>query len=127
LGAEAPEIDVGHVVSGKYSLVRLLGRGSMGEVWAATHLTLHEPMAIKFLMPEKGALDASETLSRRFLFEAQVAARLSRKTRHIVSVTDHGVDQGIAYLVMELLSGDTAEAVVKRSGPRPPIGSFAGC
>jgi eukaryotic-like serine/threonine-protein kinase len=113
------EIDVGKVVAGKYELLRLLGRGAMGEVWVARHSTLQEPMAIKFVTPERELSGEGDTLVKRFLFEAQVAANLSRKTRHIVSVTDHGVDDGIAYLVMELLQGDTVEALVERGGPRP--------
>jgi serine/threonine protein kinase len=55
------------------------------------------------------------TASARFLFEAQVAARLSRRTPHIVRVTDHGEDHGLAYLVMELLVGETLEARLMRT------------
>jgi hypothetical protein len=50
----------------------------------------------------------------RFRFEAQVAARLSRKTRHVVRVTDHGHDGALAFLVMERLEGQTLE---RRSSP----------
>jgi serine/threonine-protein kinase len=116
------EVDVGHVVAGKYELVRLLGRGSMGEVWAAHHTTLGEQVALKLLTqpgsPEDGEDPA--TAAARFLFEAQVAARLSRKTRHIVRVTDHGEEEGVVYLVMELLDGETLENVLERDG-RVPI------
>ncbi len=42
-------IDVGQVVAKKYELVRLLGRGSMGEVWSAHHQALREQVAIKVL------------------------------------------------------------------------------
>ena len=120
------EVDVGHVVAGKYELVRLLGRGSMGEVWAAHHKTLGEQVALKLLSqpatPEDGEDPA--TAAARFLFEAQVAARLSRKTRHIVRVTDHGEEEGVVYLVMELLEGETLENVLERDG-RVPIPTVA--
>jgi len=115
------QIDVGHVIAGKYELVRLLGRGSMGEVWVAHHRTLAEYVAVKVLSqaPSDGGsieddAETPEAASARFLFEAQVAARLSRKTRHIVRVTDHGEEGGIAYLVMELLEGETVEEVLVR-------------
>jgi eukaryotic-like serine/threonine-protein kinase len=111
------EIDLGRVVAGKYELVRLLGRGSMGEVWAAHHKTLSEKLALKLLTPnpsQEEELEDATTANARFRFEAQVAARLSRKTRHIVRVTDHGEEDGLAYLAMELLEGETLEDVLVR-------------
>jgi eukaryotic-like serine/threonine-protein kinase len=115
------DVDVGHVVAGKYELVRLLGRGSMGEVWAAHHKTLAEQVALKLLtqVDPTDELEDSATAAARFLFEAQVAARLSRKTRHIVRVTDHGEEGGVVYLVMELLEGETLENVMARDGKAP--------
>lgn len=94
----------------------------MGEVWQAAHLTLREQVAIKLLTaPFDGIpIEAPEVASARFRFEAQVAARLSRRTRHIVRVTDHGEEGGLAYLVMELLEGQTLEASLLRRGPMPP-------
>jgi len=117
------DVDVGHVVADKYELVRLLGRGSMGEVWVAHHRTLEEKLALKLLTRAPSSeeeLEDPATAAARFLFEAQVAARLSRKTRHIVRVTDHGDDQGVAYLVMELLEGETLESVLTRDRRMPP-------
>jgi serine/threonine-protein kinase len=83
----------------------------MGEVWVARHRTLGEDVALKLLIEEPGfgVGEDRSTAVARFLFEAQVAARLSAKTRHIVRVTDHGEEQGLAYLVMELLEGQTLE------------------
>ncbi len=121
--ASAPmEIDVGRVIAGKYELVRLLGRGSMGEVWAAQHRTLDEHLAIKLLTrapsPDEEVEDPA-TAAARFRFEAQIAAKLSRKTRHIVRVSDHGEEDGLAYLVMELLEGETLDDVLTRDRRAP--------
>ena len=88
------EAEVGHTVGGKYELVRLLGRGSMGEVWLARHKTLAEEVAVKFLKVEMSGPEEMSMWLSRFLFEAQIAARLSRKSRHIVQVTDHGEESG---------------------------------
>jgi eukaryotic-like serine/threonine-protein kinase len=116
-------IDVGEIIHGKYKLMRLLGRGGMGEVWVARHVSLGEEVAIKFLLEPEGTRAAEreggEKARRRFLFEAQVAARLSRKTRHVVSVVDHGEHDGAVYLAMELLEGETLEALLGRAGRRP--------
>jgi serine/threonine-protein kinase len=100
------------VIGGRYELESLLGRGSFGAVWRAHHLSLGEDVAIKLLAQASSSVAPEDpaTASARFLFEAQIAARLSRKTRHIVRVTDHGEeDDGLAYLVMELLEGCTLE------------------
>ena len=121
------DIDVGRVVGGKYELVRLLGRGSMGEVWSAHHRTLGEKLALKLLTqapsPEED-VENPATAAARFQFEAQVAARLSRKTRHIVRVTDHGEEDGLAYLVMEQLEGETLEQVLVRD-TRVPMATMS--
>jgi eukaryotic-like serine/threonine-protein kinase len=108
------DIDVGQLIAGKYELVRLLGKGAMGEVWAATHNSLGGEFAIKLVRPSDDIED--ETASGRFQLEAQVSAKLSRKTRHIISVSDHGEENGLAYLVMELLEGESLETRVKRVG-----------
>jgi serine/threonine-protein kinase len=108
------KVDVGQVIAGKYELQRLLGKGAMGEVWLATHNSLGGEFAVKLLEPADDV--EAETASGRFQLEAQIAARLSRKTRHIVSVTDHGEENGLAYLVMELLQGESLEQRMTRNG-----------
>lgn len=109
------EIDVGTLVAGKYELVRLIGKGAMGEVWLARHDSLGGEFAVKLVATTDDA--EAETASGRFQLEAQIAAKLSRRTRHIVSVSDHGEENGISYLVMELLDGESLEARLKRTGP----------
>jgi len=108
------EIDVGRRIAGKYELVRLLGKGAMGEVWLATHESLGGEFAIKLVRPSDDIED--ETAAGRFQLEAQVSAKLSRKTRHIVSVSDHGEEDGLAYLVMEVLEGESLESRVRHGG-----------
>lgn len=114
VGENVLDIDVGQVIAGKYELVRLIGKGAMGEVWAATHNSLGGEFAIKLVRPSDDIED--ETAAGRFQLEAQVSAKLSRKTRHIVSVSDHGEENGLAYLVMELLDGESLEARLKNKG-----------
>ncbi len=108
-------IDVGQVIAGKYELVKLLGKGAMGEVWLANHNSLGGQFAVKLVEPADDI--EAETAAGRFQLEAQIAAKLSRKTRHIVSVSDHGEEDGLAYLVMELLEGESLESKAKRVGP----------
>ncbi|MBX3233810.1 MAG: serine/threonine protein kinase [Labilithrix sp.] len=114
-----PDLVAGRRIAGdKYELLRKIGVGAMGEVWAARHLSLEEEVAIKLVLRDIQHEDGS-TADSRFLLEARVARMLSRKTRHIVSVTDHGDDGDMAYLVMELLSGEPLDTRLARSGLLP--------
>jgi eukaryotic-like serine/threonine-protein kinase len=97
------------VLSGKYRLERELGRGGMGSVWLAQHLTLRSPVAIKLIDPEIAS--NHEALSR-FLREAQAAASL--RSPHVVQILDHGVDDGVPFIVMELLEGESLAARLER-------------
>lgn len=88
-------------VTDRVQLVRLLGRGGMGSVWVADHLTLERQVAVKFVLQDSGreALD-------RFSREAKLAAKLN--SPHAVRVFDHGtMDAGIPFIVMELLEGES--------------------
>jgi serine/threonine-protein kinase len=115
-------MNAGDILGRKYRLIRLLGRGSMGAVWSACHTTLGEEVAVKLLTraPDLDGMEDDAAAAARFRFEAQVAARLSRKTRHIVRVTDHGEEEGVAYLVMELLEGKTLASRLLLRGRLPP-------
>jgi eukaryotic-like serine/threonine-protein kinase len=97
------------VLSGKYRLDRELGRGGMGSVWLAQHLTLHSPVAIKLI--DATIATNPEALSR-FLREAQAAASL--RSPHVVQILDHGVDNGVPFIVMELLDGESLAARIER-------------
>ncbi len=77
-----------------------LGRGGMGSVFKARHLKLQREVAVKFLAPQV----AGDAEARgRFEREARAMGLLCHP--HIVQVFDFGVEQGEAYLVMELVSG----------------------
>jgi serine/threonine protein kinase len=111
------DIDVGQVIGGKYALVRLIGAGAMGQVWVARHQALEQTFAVKLMLPPTSdsavqSHETAETSLKRFENEARLAAALSRKSRHIASVTDYGVDEDVAYLVMELLEGDGLEKLI---------------
>jgi len=85
-------------------MVRELGRGGMGSVWLAHHLSLDVPCAVKFVDEKL----ASPALLRRFEAEARAAARL--KGPHVVQILDHGVWEGTPYIAMELLEGEDLAA-----------------
>jgi eukaryotic-like serine/threonine-protein kinase len=113
---ESPLPDLsGTVVAGKYRVERLLGKGGMGSVWAGRHVTLGQLVAIKFVHPK---LAGSAEARRRFDNEAKAAARI--KSRHAVSVYDHGVSEaGQPYIVMEYLEGEALERAIRSRGKLP--------
>ena len=104
---------------GRYELIRLLGKGGMGEVWLARHRLLPRSAAIKFVIPPVEADDARrESMTRQFEAEAAAIARLS--SVHTVTLYDFGVtDNGEWYYVMELLDGIDLEQAITLYGPLP--------
>jgi eukaryotic-like serine/threonine-protein kinase len=102
----------GYVVSDRFQLLRVLGRGGMGSVWVARHLSLKIDVAIKFI---DAALADRQDLRSRFAHEAQIAARI--QSPHVVGILDYGFDRGRPYIAMELLQG---EALRLRLGRRLP-------
>jgi eukaryotic-like serine/threonine-protein kinase len=100
-------MEVAAIIAGKYRVDRVLGRGSMSVVMGATHLQLHRPVAIKFLLPD---LLGQRPFAQRFLREAQAAARL--RSEHVAHVIDVGaLDNGAPYMVMEYLDGADLSSV----------------
>lgn len=100
---------------GPYSLLRPIGKGSMGVVWEAKHALLRRPAAIKLLPPDG---TGNEALAR---FEREI--RLMTRLTHpnTVSVFDVGrTPEGELYYVMELLDGLDLATVVERDSPMPP-------
>src|SRR6266536_3497353 len=98
---------------GPYELVSPLGAGGMGEVYKARDTRLERTVAIKVL-PQH--LSASLEVRQRFEREAKTISQLSHP--HICALYDVGNQDGVEYLVMEYLEGETlAERLVK--GPLP--------
>jgi serine/threonine-protein kinase len=88
---------------GAYRVTRMIGRGGMGEVYAAEHTLLRREAAIKVLLPE---LSQNQEIVQRFFNEARAATAI----RHpgIVEIYDFGwTATGAAFLVMEWLEGET--------------------
>jgi serine/threonine protein kinase len=108
------EPDLPRLIGGKYQPVRLLGKGGMGTVYEVEHQHTGQRLALKLLTPQPGAS------VERFKREARAASRI--QSDHIVRVTDADIAPelgGAPFLVMELLEGDSLEAMTGSVGASP--------
>ena len=93
------DLALGTVLRARYRLDSELGRGGMGTVYRATDLELEREVAVKVLSATSQTSEARERLIR----EARAAAALNHP--HIVTVHDVGEENGLPFLVMELVPG----------------------
>ena len=111
--ASAPVSDalVGKRVD-KYEIVRVIGRGGMGTVYEALNTTIGKRVAMKFVDAETA--QSSDSVAR---FQREAEAASAVESAHIVEIFDSGVgDDGIPYIVMELLRGEDLGHRIKRCG-----------
>lgn len=107
---------LGRTIENKYRLIAKLGHGGMGSVYKAERSLIGDQVAVKILHAEHVAQPQS---FERFRREAQAAARL--KHPNAVSIYDFGVTgDGLIYLVMELVEGQSLRQIIKQQGPLTP-------
>ncbi|MBI0330684.1 serine/threonine-protein kinase [Burkholderia plantarii] len=121
--AEAPPARIG-----RYTVERVLGRGAMGTVYLATDPHIQRQVALKTIRAEllrdvhEGGDAADAELPARFINEARAAGRLVHP--HIVGVFDYGEADGVAYLALEYVRGETLAARLAahaRNGSTMPV------
>lgn len=101
----------GRVLAGRYAVGELLGRGGMAEVYLATDRILDRPVACKIL---GGWLAHDHTFVERFRRETLAAARISHP--NLVAVFDAGSEDGVHYIVMEHVPGETLADALRTDG-----------
>jgi hypothetical protein len=104
--------ETGHAI-GRYQVVRLLGRGGMGEVYLAYDPVLEREVAVKLI---GGELDR-ESARPRLVQEARAASRLRHP--NIVTIFDAGEHDGAPYIAMEHVPGETLRSLITRRAPLP--------
>ncbi|MEJ2855815.1 MULTISPECIES: serine/threonine-protein kinase [unclassified Saccharothrix] len=106
------------VIAGRYTLLGELGRGGMGVVWRAQDNVIGRQVAIKELhLPDGIAAEERRVLEERVLREARTAGRLNDPA--VVTVFDVVAENGMTYIVMELVEAATLSTIIAQSGPMP--------
>ena len=108
-----PDSLIGRKLDGRYEMLGRLGEGGVGVVYRARQVHLGREVAIKVLHKDAAAIPEWR---RRFEREAQALSALAHP--NVVPVTDSGIDNGVPFLVMELLQGKTLADLLKE-GPLP--------
>ncbi len=98
-----------------YELQERVGAGGFAEVFRARDLRLKRDLAVKVLRPDLGL---SPDLLQRFRREAETIATL--RNAHIVPVFDIGEAEGLAYIIMPMIAGESLRAVLDREGAMKP-------
>ncbi|GLW69759.1 hypothetical protein Kpho02_20580 [Kitasatospora phosalacinea] len=113
----ANETEPGRVVGGRYRLIRQLGAGGFGQVWRARDETLQIDVAVKavWIPPSATEEERRERLVRAER-EARNAARL-RDHPNVVTVHDVVVDDGVPWIVMQLVDGVSLQQRLAAQGP----------
>ncbi|MBC8068837.1 MAG: serine/threonine protein kinase, partial [Deltaproteobacteria bacterium] len=112
--ASAPPLAPGALID-RFVLLKRIGEGGMGSVWAAYDGELDRKIAIKLVLPERAG---DEHVRARMLREAQALARLSHP--NVVTVHEVGVHGDQIYVAMEHVEGETLKAWLQREPVGPP-------
>jgi serine/threonine-protein kinase len=116
-GAPPTAVDplLGKVLNERFKILEALGSGGMGRVYKAIQSPLDRLVALKVLNPQYSQ-DKDPGFQRRFFFEASVTAKLRHP--NTVTVIDYGkTDDGIYFIAMEYLEGQTLSQLLTQTGP----------
>ena len=105
---------IGNILNGRYDVIEKIGTGGMATVYKAKDTLLNRFVAIKIL---RDSLEGEQAVVTNFIKEAQSSASLVHN--NIVSVYDVGEDDGMNYMVMELVDGITLKKYIKERGALP--------
>ena len=103
---------IGNVINERYELLEVVGNGGMAIVYKAQDRLLNRFVAVKIL---KESLKYDSEIVEKFSAEAKAAASLSHN--NIVSIFDVGTTDGLSYIVMEYIDGETLKEYINNNKP----------
>ena len=107
-----PSLTEGQTLAGRYEIQSLIGEGGMGKVYSATHRQLGREVVVKILDQD---IETDDVAAVRFEREARGLSQLDHA--NIVTLYDFGHQDGVTYIVMERVPGETLEEFLVNSGP----------
>ncbi len=100
---------------GRYKIESILGEGAMGVVYKAQDPIIKRTVAIKLIKVDEGISEQEKKeFYERFYREAQIAGTLNHP--NIVGIYDIGEEQGIPYIAMEFVEGETLSSIIAKKG-----------
>ena len=112
-----PVYSPGTIVAGRYRIDKAIARGGCSIVYRGTHIEMERTVALKIMSADGGALDRAWT--QRFKREARLASQLRHP--NTIIIYDYGHDQGLWFIAMEWVEGDSLRNVVRDGGPVEPL------
>jgi serine/threonine protein kinase len=109
-------LQAGDRLGNRYLLQQRLGAGGMGEVWLSVDEVLRRTVAVKVMLP---SVADDPDFARRFEAEATSMARINHPA--VASIHDFGRDQGVLYLVMEFVDGESLAQRLSRESSRAVV------
>jgi serine/threonine protein kinase len=107
---------VGKLFAERYNMLSILGEGGMSVVYKAHHTMMDRQVAIKIL---KNFESSQDTMLKRFQQEARAASSLNHN--NLITLYDFGISEdGLAYIVMDYLEGQSLEARIEKQGRLSP-------
>jgi tetratricopeptide (TPR) repeat protein/predicted Ser/Thr protein kinase len=111
LGGSAVLLVVGTVLGGRYEILELLGEGGMGAVYKAADREVDRIVALKVIRPE---MASNPEILARFKQELLLSSQVT--DRHVIRIYDLGEAQGVKFITMEYVDGETLHRIVKQRG-----------
>jgi len=120
LAIPSPDLRAGTLISDRYEILDLLGRGGMGSVYRALDREINEEVALKLLSPSSMA---DPRAVERFRNELRLARKIVHK--NVCRLYHFGEDHGTYYLIMERVSGEDLKSRLRREGKFAPGAAMA--
>ncbi len=111
-GMDAKTPQLGDMIADRYELIEKLGKGAFGSVYRARQLGIDRMVALKLLMPDAEAVDA--TAVARFTREAKLSSALEHP--NTITIYDYGQWRGVLFLAMEYVRGLSLQQFLRREG-----------
>jgi serine/threonine protein kinase len=115
--SDVVRLEPGTVLTERYEILEVIGRGGMGTVYRARDVRLDTVVAVKEMKEPLGTEEEQAIATRHFEREAKLLAQLAHP--NLPRVTDYFIEDGRYYLIMEFIEGETLDSILRRTLATP--------